>query len=147
MSAERAYEATVRAPSAEDDRPDSGWLLFASCMLAIGGGFNVIAGVVALRKPSFYRHDAVFAFSNLHTWGWILLAFGALELLSAFTLLTGSQFARFFGIFAALVNGVVQLLFIHTYPVLSLTIFGVEILVIYVLAVHGGRRLPTRPSG
>jgi hypothetical protein len=141
VSAERSDEQTVRAP-ASDDQPDSGWLLFASCMLAIGGGFNVIAGVVALRKPEFVRQDAVYAFSNLHTWGWIILGFGALELLSAFTLLTGSQFARYFGIVAALVNGVAQLLFIHSYPVLSLTIFGVAILVIWVLAVHGERRGP-----
>jgi hypothetical protein len=132
---------------AAGDTPDSGWLLFASLMLAIGGGYNVIAGVVALWRPGAFKQDAVYPFSDLHTWGWILLVLGALEIVAAFIVVSGSQFARWYGVFAAGMNGISQLFFIHAIPVVSLMIFGAEILVIYALAAHGGRRAPAGPSG
>jgi hypothetical protein len=125
-----------------DTPADSGWLIFASGMLALGGGFNVIAGLLALRRPEFYAHRGVYAFATLHTWGWIILLLGALELVAAFTLFTGSQLARWYGMFAALLNALGQLLFIHAYPVMTLVIIGLEVLVIYALAVHGGKHTP-----
>jgi hypothetical protein len=128
--------------------PGAGLVLFAACMLVMGGAFNAIAGAIALGKPSFYNQTAVFPFSDLHTWGWIILLLGAVEVLAGFVLLAGSQsqFARWFGILAAALNGIGMLLFIHSYPVLSVTIFVLEIVVIYVLAVHGGRRMPAPAS-
>ena len=117
----------------------SGWLVFAATMLGIVGLFNVIDGIVALSKSKFYAVNAVYVFSDLRTWGWIVLVIGILALVAAFGVLSGSQFARWFGIVAASLNALSQFMFIQAYPFWSLVVFALDVLVVYALAVYGGR--------
>jgi hypothetical protein len=127
------------------DRADAGtargvgWLTFAAVMLGFAGTFNFIDGIVALSKSKFYAHGAVFVFSNLHTWGWIILLLGIVQIFAAFALFAGSEFARWFGIVAATVNAIGQLLFIQAYPWWAITVFTLDVLVIYALTVYGGK--------
>jgi len=51
----------------------------------------------------------------------------------------GNQFGRIVGLVAAIGNAVIQLGFLAHYPFWSAIIILVDILVIYALAVHGGR--------
>jgi hypothetical protein len=46
---------------------------------------------------------------------------------------------RWFGVAVAMCNAIAQLLFIPAYPFWSLTLFTVDILVIYGLIAHGKR--------
>jgi hypothetical protein len=119
----------------------AGWVTFASVMLALAGAFNFFDGILAVSKSNFYTDNAVYVFSDLNTWGWIVMGLGALQLLAAFTLMSGSEFARWFGIFAAGLNAVGQLMFVPAYPFWALSLFAVDILIIYALAVYAGRRL------
>src|SRR4051812_35182814 len=125
------------------DRPIEGlgWVSFASIMLGLAGTFNVIDGIVALAKEKFYVRGAVFVFSDLRTWAWIILLLGVLQLLAAFAIFTGSQFARWFGIVAAGLNAIGQLLFMPAYPLWAISMFAVDILIIYGLAAYAGSRL------
>ncbi|HET7855919.1 MAG TPA: hypothetical protein VFL41_05630 [Gaiellaceae bacterium] len=131
------------AASAEayDTGRGAGWVTFASVMLAIAGAFNVFNGILAVSKSKFYTDNAVYVFSDLNTWGWIVMGLGALQLLAAFTLMGGSEFARWFGIFVAGLNAVGQLMFVPAYPFWALSLFAVDILIIYALAVYAGHRL------
>src|SRR3954463_16296678 len=83
-----------------------GWVSFASIMLGLAGTFNIIDGIVALTRAKFYVHGAVFVFSDLRTWAWIVLLLGVLQLMAAFAVFTGSQFARWFGVGAAGLNAI-----------------------------------------
>jgi hypothetical protein len=56
--------------------------------------FNFFDGMLAVSKSRFYTHDATYVFSNLNTWGWIIMVLGTLQLVAAFTLFGGSEFAR-----------------------------------------------------
>jgi hypothetical protein len=123
----------------DDDEAGLGWITFAGVMLAMAGTFNVIDGLVALAKSKFYVGGAVFVFGDLRTWGWIILVVGVLEGVAAAYLFTGSQWARWFGIGAATVNALAQLMFIQAYPFWSLAIFAADVAIIYGLAVHGAR--------
>ena len=131
--------ATVAAEQAVEK--GHGWLLFATVMLVFGGIMGVIDGIVALSKSTFYVAGARFVFSDLHTWGWIILVVGALTALAGLTVMTGSELARWFGITIAGLQGLAQLGMIQAYPFWSLVIFAVDVLVIYALAVYGGSRL------
>jgi hypothetical protein len=55
--------------------------------------------------------------------------------------LSGSEFARWFGIVSAGLNALGQLAFVPAYPWWALAMFSVDVLIIYGLAVYGGSRL------
>jgi hypothetical protein len=67
------------------------------------------------------------------------LLLGIVQVFAAFALFTGSEFARWFGILAATVNAIGQLMFIQAYPWWAITVFTLDVLVIYALTVYGGK--------
>ena len=81
----------------EDEQRGVGWLIFAATMLGFAGILCVIDGIVALSKSKFYTANAVYVFSDLRTWGWIVLVIGVLAIVAAMGVLSGSQFARWYG--------------------------------------------------
>ena len=109
-------------------------------MLGLVGILSVIDGIVALSKARFYAAGATYVFSDLRTWGWITLILGVVCILAAGGVLAGSQWARWFGMIAAGLNGITLFSFAPGYPIWTLIIFACDILVIYALAVYGGRR-------
>jgi len=119
-----------------------GWIVFAGIMLGIGGVYNVLDGILAISSSKVFSTTAIYVWnSNLHTWGWILLILGVLEVCAAFALFVGSEVARWFGIVAASMNAMAQLLFLHGYPLWSVAMFSVDILIVFALAVYGGAQL------
>ena len=121
--------------------PGAGLLVFAACMMALAGTWAVIEGIAAIANSKIFVANTTFVFSNLNTWGWIVTCLGALLLLSALTLFTGSQFARWFGILAAGLNGIGQLFFIQAYPLWSMAMFAADVIIIYALATYAGPKL------
>lgn len=119
----------------------TGLLIFAMVMMALAGTWAVIEGIAAIANSKVFVANSVFVFSNLNTWGWIVLGLGVLLLLSAFTLLSGSQFARWFGMLAAGLNAIGQLFFIQAYPLWAMGMFAADIVIIYALAVYAGPKL------
>src|SRR5262249_36853214 len=99
-----------------DNAPGSGWILFAASMLGIVGVWNSIEGLLAIGKSHVYGSATTFVFSNLNAWGWILLIVGIVQVLAAFALMQGSQWARWFGIAVAAINSIVQLGWVPSYP-------------------------------
>jgi hypothetical protein len=118
----------------------AGWISFASIMLLIVGTFSIIDGVIALSKSSFFTANAVYVFSDLRTWGWITLILGVVVLFAAGSVARGGQFGRWFGIAAAGLNSIGQLLFVPAYRWWSISAFAVDMLIIYALTVYGGRQ-------
>jgi hypothetical protein len=117
----------------------AGWLTFAATMIGLTGTFNVIDGIVALSRSKFYATNAVYVFSDLRTWGWITLIVGAVQVLAAFAILGGASWARWFGIAISALNVIGQLMFVQAYPLWAITVVALDVLVIYALAVYGGR--------
>jgi hypothetical protein len=130
------------ATAQEDTRTDrgSGWLMYAAIMLGFAATYNVIDGVLALANSKVYAANATYVFSDLRTWGWIVLLLGILEGIAAFTVLAGSNFARWFGVAAAGLNAIGQLMFVSAYPFWALAMFATDLLIIYALAVYGGQK-------
>jgi hypothetical protein len=122
-----------------DDTAGSGWLVFAAIILAIAGVLNIIYGIAAIGDSRFFVSDTEFILSGLNTWGWVTLILGALQLLACFSVYRGGQFGRWFGIIGAGLSAIVALLSIPAYPFWSLAIFAVDLMIIYGLAVYGGR--------
>jgi hypothetical protein len=127
----------------EDSEKGFGWLLFAATMLGLAGCLSVIDGIVALSRGKLYTPNSSYVFTDLRTWGWITLVIGVLLVVAAMGVFSGSGFARWFGIIAAGVNaiGLFGSPTAQAYPFWSLIIFALDVLVIYALAVYGGKRL------
>jgi hypothetical protein len=122
-----------------DEERAFGWLLFAATMLGLGGVLSIFDGIGALSTSKFYAANAQFVFSDLRTWGWFMLIVGILLFVAAAGVFKGSGFARWFGIFAASLSLLAHFGAMQSYPFWSLIVITLNILVIYALAVYGGK--------
>jgi hypothetical protein len=132
----------ARYGSYGDPAAKQGWVLFAGTMIAIAGCMNIVHGIAAIDNSKIFRGHAEIVVSNLNTWGWIVLCLGAAQILAAIGIWSGNTLARWFGVAVAFLNALGQLTFANAYPIWSLTIFGLDLLVIYGLVVHGRDALP-----
>ena len=116
-----------------DESLISGWWVFAGVLLLIAGVLNIIYGIAAIGDSKFFTENATYIISGLNTWGWILLILGVLELVAAFSLFSGGEFGRWFGIFIASLNAMAALLTLSARPFWSLGIFFLALIIIYKL--------------
>jgi len=123
------------------DVAGGGWITFAAIMLGLVGTFNVLEGILAIANSRVYTANQTFVFSDLNTWGWIVLFLGVFQLIAAFSLFGGSEMARWFGVFVAGVNAIGQLYYVPAFPIWSLLMFSVDVLIIYGLVAYAGHRL------
>ncbi len=122
-----------------DAEKAAGWLLFAGAMVMIAGFLNVIYGIAAIGNANWLEANSAYVFSNLNTWGWIVLIVGVAQLIAAFSIWAGNEYGRWIGIVSAGFNSIVMLMFIPAYPFGALAVFAIDVLVIYGLAAYGGR--------
>jgi hypothetical protein len=120
-----------------------GWLVFAGILMAMISILNIIWGIAAIAESDFFVNGARYIFSNLKTWGWITLIIGVVQGFAAYSIWAGGQFGRWVGIGVATLSAIGALMSIPAYPLWSLSIFAVDILVIYGLAAYGGKQLFT----
>jgi hypothetical protein len=115
-----------------------GSALFAGILLMIAGVLNIIYGIAAVGNASFFVNDNRYVFSSLHTWGWITIILGVIQLTASLSLFGGGAYGRVVGIIAATIGAVGALLSIGgAYPFWSLGIFAICLIVIHGLAVLG----------
>jgi hypothetical protein len=124
-----------------------GWLLFAGIMVLIVGILNTIWGIAAIDSASFFIEDERFIIEDLSMWGWIILIVGVVQLFAAFSIWSGGQFGRWIGIVSAAVSAVAALMSMPGFPLWSLAVFGVDLLIIYGLAAYGGLNDRTSTTG
>ena len=114
-------------------------VVFAAVLLWVVGFFNVIDGTAALAKSTFFIGNARYVFGDLHTWGWVALILGVLQILAGIGVLAGNQFARWFGVAVIALNALGQMYFIPAYPFWSLLIIAVDVVALWALCVYGSR--------
>ena len=140
-SAARDYGASSGAYRGSDYYvAGTGWVGFASIMLGFAGIWNSINGLLAIGNSRVFVGEQTFVFSDLNTWGWIMLVLGFLQIVAAFAVVSGSELARWFGIVVAGINAIGQLYYIPAYPLWALCIFGIDVLIIYGLVTYGGHQ-------
>jgi len=124
------------------EEPRSGWAvgftLFASIIMIMAGGFQALAGLIAVTKDEFYvtTRDYILQFDTT-SWGWIHLLFGLLVLFAGFAVLSGKTWGRVIGIILAVLSALANFAFIPYYPFWAIIIITLDVLVIWALAAHG----------
>ena len=120
-----------------------GWLIFAAIVLGVAGIMRIFDAIWAFRYHGVLPENlenAIFGHS-LKTYGWVYLVVGIVLIVCAGGVLARSQMSRWIGVFAGAVMAISAIWWMPYYPVWSLTYIGVGVLVIYALAVHGGREV------
>ena len=113
----------------------TGRAVFVAVLLLIAGTLNIIYGIGAASNAHFFA-NTVFVFSSLHTWGWITIIVGIIQLTGGFSLFGGGGYGRFIGIFAATLGAIESLFAIGgKHPWWALGIFVVSLWVLHGLVV------------
>jgi hypothetical protein len=130
----RQYRTREPTDYAEDG---TGWMLFAAVMLSLIAALNLIDGVAAVSNSKFYVRGAEFVFSDLNTWGWILIVIAAIQAVVVVGIVVEWRGFRWAGVAIAGLNSIAQLLFMPAHPLWALSLFTLDILVIYALVAYG----------
>ena len=118
----------------------AGWLVFAAFMMFLVGSFQAIQGLVAIFDDGYYvvRESGLVVEVDYTAWGFLHLILGVLLVLGGAGVLTGNVVARSVGVLLAGLSALANMAFIGAYPVWSIIVIVVDVLVIYALTVHGG---------
>lgn len=116
-----------------------GWVYFAGAMMLVMGGLQIIAGLTALLRPTYYlvtqTHLVAFDYSG---WGWVDLAIGIVVLLAGLAVLNGKTWGRVVAIFLTVLSALANIAFFAAYPWWSAIALVINGFVLYALTVHGG---------
>jgi hypothetical protein len=115
----------------------SGWIVFAALMLLVAGGFSLVYGLAALLNDQVVtvggKGVIVWDFT---VWGWVHLVIGAVMLLTCWGLFALKGFARWTAIFIAIINAMIQMATITAFPLWSIMMITLDVIIIYQLTVN-----------
>ncbi|GIF40304.1 DUF7144 family membrane protein [Actinoplanes xinjiangensis] len=137
--ARKSYEDPYVPPN---PRRASGWVgmvVFAGVMLLMLGSFQAVEGVIALFRDEFYltTKTGLVVPVDFDTYGWTHLLLGLIAVCTGLGILAGQMWARVVGIIVAVLSSLVNLAFLPAYPIWSVIIIAMDVLIIYALTAHG----------
>jgi hypothetical protein len=118
-------------------RTPSGWAFFAGILLFMIGVFNIIWGLTALfNDEALTVGEQGLIVWDFTTWGWIHLILGIVLICTGLGLFAGREWARWTAIFFVMVNAFAQIGWMATYPLWSVLIITLDIIIIYQLTAR-----------
>ena len=117
----------------------AGWIGFAGMLMLIVGAIDFFQGLIALFEDEYFVvTGSGFLVVDLTAWGWTLLIWGVLLVLAGLGLMAAQGWARWFAIVVVSANFIVQLGFLGNsqYPLWSLTVMALNIIVLYALTAR-----------
>ena len=113
-----------------------GRAFFVAFLLLFVGTLNIIYGIAAVSNAHFFA-GTQYPFATLHTWGWITIVVGIIQLSGGVSLIGGGGYGRVIGIVAATLGALESLLSIGgRHPWWALGIFVVCLWVLHGLIVY-----------
>lgn len=141
-----AGEAGVTADAATYSSPWVGWIAFAGVIMVMLGSFHVVQGLVALFNSDYYlvRSSGLVVNVDFTAWGWVHLIGGIITVFAGFGVFTGQVWARSVGVIVAMGSALLNVGFLAAYPLWSLLMIALDVVVILALTVHGSDIKPYR---
>ena len=116
----------------------TGRAVFVAILLLIAGTLNIIYGFGAIGNAHFFTANHSYVFANLHTWGWITVILGLIQLTAGFSLFAGNAYGRVIGIIGAALGALEALLAVGgNYPFWSLGVFALCLWILHGLVIYG----------
>jgi hypothetical protein len=112
---------------------------FAGSILVLDGLFSLTWGLVALlRDQAFYVAQSGNAVNVDYTvWGWLHLLIGLFVAVIGFCVLFGMEWAQLVALVLAATSAVANVFVIPAYPIWSIVVIALDVLVIWAITVHG----------
>jgi hypothetical protein len=105
------------------------------------GALDAFQGLIAVIRKEYYvlTPNQIIVF-DMRTWGWLMLIWGIIVALAGMGLISHAGWARWFSIVVIALNVFGQLGFVGSaaYPLWSLTVLALSIVVLYALTVRWG---------
>lgn len=115
-----------------------GWVYFAAFIMVFTGFFQMLQGLTAILKDTYYVVLPEWIVSvDVTQWGWIHLVLGAVVFCAGMALFSGKAWGRVVGVLFAGLSMLANLLFFSAYPWWSAVVIVLDLLIIYALIVHG----------
>ena len=116
-----------------------GWIAFAGVIMMMLGTFHAIQGLVALFNDEYYLVGSSGLVLELDytAWGWVHLIAGAILVAAGLGVFGGQVWARTVGVATAMLSAIVNVAFLAAYPVWSLMMIALAVVLILALTVHG----------
>ncbi len=120
----------------------SGWHGFTAVLLFVVGFFNVIYGIVAIAEDEVLLASGprVTVLLDVTAWGWVHLLLGVALFAAGIGIFLGQLWGRVVGVAVVVVNMVSQMMNVPAYPVWSLLVIALDVVIIWALTVHGDAR-------
>ena len=116
----------------------AGRAAFAAVLLILVGALNIIYGIGALDSANIYANDTRYIFSDLNTYGWVLIVLGVIQLTAGFSLMAGNAYGRVIGIVAAGLGAIGALVAVgQGNPWWELGVFALCIYILHGIIVFG----------
>jgi hypothetical protein len=123
------------------ERP-SGWAVgftvFAAVIMVTIGVLHALWGLGAIIDDEFFVVAPNYTYKfDVSTWGWIHLIAGVITALAGLALFTGAVWARAVAVVIAVLSIIANFMAIPYFPVWSIIIIALDVLVIWAVTTHG----------
>lgn len=127
-------EQTTTPYQPESETWASGIAQFGAVILIVVGAFQAAQGLVALVRKEFFVSTNNYVFQlDLTTWGWVHLVLGVVMVVAGCGVLAKQTWAVVAGIVLCVLSALANFTFIPHYPIWSLVIIALDVLVIWAL--------------
>jgi hypothetical protein len=136
MTQQTTTQGPAYAQSSRGSGLAHGLAVFAGVMMIMSGAFQAFIGLVGVFTNEFYTVTAEYVLQfDLTRWGLIHILVGIVVLLAGLAVMSGRTWGRVIGIILAGLSALANFAFIPYYPVWSLLIIALDVLVIWALSV------------
>ena len=117
-----------------------GTSIAAACLLLVAGIISLLQGISAAANDDVFVAGPEYIYNfDLTAWGWVHIVVGALLILTGLALMTGALWARIIAIGLASLSIVANFLWIPYYPLWSILIIAIDVVVIWAIATWDTR--------
>jgi hypothetical protein len=137
------YETRERERYETREAVAGAFTILAATLMILSGLWGFFIGITGVLSGGFYaRVPATYTFSlSPYGWGLVQAIIGGVVFCAGVCLLLGMMWARVVGITLAVISGLANFLFLPHYPVWSIIMIALDVIIIWALTTSHIRRL------
>ena len=118
----------------------TGFAMFAAILMIIAGLWGIIVGISAILNDKVFVTTQGYLYEfDITVWGWLHLIIGILVGGAGIGIIQGATWGRAVGIAVASLSLLANFLFIPHYPIWSIAIIALDVLIIWALVTYPSR--------